>query len=111
MFMFLIINVLFVPVFYFYYSNDVMSTFESTSILDKLTLGNIGQAGPQCAHHFIGMERTLQEKMTCSKGKISQLKFAGIIPQKEAGDTFELNHCASHKEPEIEECTNTYLDI
>mgnify|MGYP001016137964 CR=1 FL=1 len=78
--MFLIINLMFIPVFVMYYSKNVMATYESTNLLHEISLANIGQAGPECVQQYIGLDRNATEKLSCSRGKISDLIFAGIIP-------------------------------
>lgn len=43
-----------------------------------LTLGNIGQNEPICFSQFLGIDQSFKQK--CTRGKISKIKFKGLIP-------------------------------
>lgn len=106
---FMIICVLFIPIFVMYADNNVLQNFSSSSFYNVLSLGNIGQAGPQCIQQMVGLERT--QKLECSRGKITGLTHHGLTPVRQAEGAFAYSHCGNHEMHEpIRWCTLTYVD-
>ena len=69
------------------------------------SLGNLGQASTECIHHYVRSNHI--EALSCNKGRISDLIFAGLMPTE--GD-FEADYCGkSSLVDEISECTNKFL--
>ena len=106
MIIFLIINIMFLPIMFIYYQNNGMSSFRSSlSMVNSLSIANLGQAGTKCVHQYVGIG-SKQEKLFCERGKIKQLLHWGVIPVKEENDSFSLNHCYDTKShPEIDDCS------
>ena len=44
----------------------------------SLSLGNLGHAKAVCAHQYLGINENVSKK--CSKGKMSELKYVGLMP-------------------------------
>ena len=87
----------------------------------RSTLGNLGHAKPVCIHQFL--ETNVEIMHECNKGKISQLKYLGLLPtiddpikhysKKNIVEKSLLanDFCGDYTESKyVRECTDTYLD-
>jgi hypothetical protein len=73
---FSVISVLCLPIVVIYSTGD---GYINPKFLEKLSLGNIGEAKTVCFHQFIGVTKSLDHK--CAIGTISTLKNSGVVRQ------------------------------
>lgn len=77
---------------YFTDTGYVGKVSSSISFYALSTLGNLGHVSPICQHQFISINHSMNPK--CSKGKISKLTFAGLMPDIE-DKKFALDYCGN----------------
>lgn len=102
---FFVCSLLFIPVFYLYCTGGAFNS-GSESPLALLTLGNLGHAETFCEHTYLSLNGVAH--FHCTKGKISNLHFVGLMPSQ--GGHFEPNYCAEpSKHKEIHSCSTQHL--
>ena len=71
---FTLYTILFIPVMIMYHN----AGDDESEFVVQLSLGNLGQAHSTCFHQYIMLDKEFNHK--CYKGKISDLKYYGLIP-------------------------------
>ena len=109
-YVFTVLTILFLPTAIIYSNGNAYSNIESAK--DRFfvtpTLGNLGHAQTHCHSQFLKFDRKMD--MSCKAGKISNLRYMGIVPKAMDKDSknVDIHHdfCGDPNEDEtVRKCS------
>jgi len=97
-------TILFIPVMVMYYQGAAYD--QDAGFLNRIVIGNLGHSESTCNHDYLKLN--VNTKISCTKGKISQLKAFGLMPDADSDQSkaFGPDFCGkSTKYTVIDDCT------